>query len=100
MTDSESAYGSCHGDHCVTCSDEGIAMSVVRVDHARGLALCEDDEVARHTIEVSLVGPVALGDRVLVHAGVAIAMLVDGEGTEAPAAARRVRARQGPVLAI
>ena len=26
--------------HCATCADEGIAMRVVAVDEARGLALC------------------------------------------------------------
>ena len=100
MTAPASTYGSCHGEHCVTCSDEGIAMSVVRVDHERELALCEGEDAARSTVEVALVAPVAEGDRVLVHAGVAIAMLGDGEGMEAPAAARRESARQGAVLAI
>ena len=60
------------GDHCITCSDEGIPMRVESVDEARGLALCADDEGARSTVEIALVdaGP---GDQVLVHAGTAIA---------------------------
>jgi hydrogenase assembly chaperone HypC/HupF len=60
------------GDHCITCSDEGIPMRVESVDEARGLALCSDDEGARATVEIALVEPVAPGDRLLVHAGVAL----------------------------
>jgi hydrogenase assembly chaperone HypC/HupF len=60
------------GDHCITCSDEGIPMRVESVDEARGLALCADDEGARSTVEIALVEPVAPGDRLLVHAGVAL----------------------------
>jgi hydrogenase expression/formation protein HypC len=91
-------YG-CVGEHCVTCSDEAIAMTVIRVDDARELALCEDARGTRSTVEIALVTPVADGDRVLVHAGVAIATPGDGEGREAPAAARP-GVRQGAVLGI
>jgi hydrogenase maturation factor len=48
-------------------------MSVVRVDAARGLALCADDFDRRSTVEIGLVDPVAPGDQLLVHAGTAIA---------------------------
>ncbi len=54
-------------------------MTVVRIDERRGLALCADDEGARHTVETALVEPLAAGRVVLVHAGVAIAAL-PGEG--------------------
>ena len=47
-------------------------MRVESVDEARGLALCSDDEGARSTVEIALVEPVAPGDRLLVHAGVAL----------------------------
>jgi hydrogenase maturation factor len=47
-------------------------MRVEQVDADRGLALCADDEGARSTVEIALVEPVAPGDRVLVHAGVAL----------------------------
>ena len=63
------------GDHCITCSDEGIAMRVERVDQARGLALCATEDGAQSTVEIALVEPVAAGDLVLVHAGVALAEL-------------------------
>lgn len=62
------------GDHCITCSDEGIPMQVERIDDARGLALCAADDGSRATVEIALVD-VAPGDTVLVHAGVALAEL-------------------------
>ena len=62
------------GDHCITCSDEGIPMHVERVDDARGLALCAGEDGSKSTVEIALVN-VAPGDRVLVHAGVALAEL-------------------------
>jgi len=66
---------SCSGDHCVTCADEGVPMRVLKLDTARGLALCEDDGGKRSTVETALVEPVAAGDSLLVHAGVALARL-------------------------
>jgi hydrogenase maturation factor len=62
------------GDHCITCSDEGIEMQVERIDDARGLALCAADDGLKSTVEIALVS-VQPGDRVLVHAGVALTEL-------------------------
>jgi hydrogenase maturation factor len=62
------------GDHCITCSDEGIAMRVERIDDTRGLALCAAEDGSKSTVEIALVD-VEPGDRVLVHAGVALAEL-------------------------
>ena len=59
------------GDHCITCSDEGIPMQVERVDDDRGLALCAAEDGSKSTVEIALVD-VAPGDRLLVHAGVAL----------------------------
>jgi hydrogenase maturation factor len=61
--------------HCVTCGDDGVPMTVLDLDKRRGLALCADAEGARATVETALVEPVALHQRLLVHAGVAIASL-------------------------
>jgi hydrogenase expression/formation protein HypC len=62
--------------HCVTCADEGVAMRVVAVDGARGLALCETaDGAARESVEIALVDPVVPGDALLVHAGTALTKL-------------------------
>jgi hydrogenase maturation factor len=61
--------------HCITCSDEGTPMTVVRIDAHRSLALCEDADGARASVEIALVEPVADGDRLLVHAGTALVHL-------------------------
>jgi hydrogenase maturation factor len=63
------------GDHCITCSDEGVTMEVIALDDERCLALCADESGARHTVETVLVAPVEAGDAVLVHAGVALVRL-------------------------
>ena len=66
----------CEPEHgCITCGDEAVELRVVKIDDARGLALCENAEGARETVEIALVLPVTLGDRLLVHAGTAIARL-------------------------
>jgi hydrogenase maturation factor len=59
--------------HCITCSDEAVAMWVRQVDERRGLALCEDAGGNRSSVEIALVEAVAVGDELLVHAGTAIA---------------------------
>ena len=61
--------------HCVTCADEGVAMRVVAVDEARGLALCAAEGGERSAVEIALVGAVAPGDALLVHAGTALVRL-------------------------
>ena len=66
---------SCGSDHCITCGDDGTPMAILAVDAERGLALCEDGEGARHTVETALVEPVTPGQGLLVHAGTAIARL-------------------------
>jgi hydrogenase maturation factor len=65
---------SCDEYHCITCGDDGVPMRVVRVDEARGLALCEDDAGAHASIEIALVDA-APGDTLLVHAGTALTRL-------------------------
>jgi hydrogenase maturation factor len=66
----------CDHEHgCITCGDEAAPMLVVRIDAARGLALCEDDSGERSSVEIGLVDPVRGGDRLLVHAGTALQIL-------------------------
>jgi len=65
----------CDSDHCITCGDDGIPMQVLRVDEARGLALCIDDAGARSSVEIELVAPVEPGNELLVHAGTALVRL-------------------------
>ena len=50
-------------------------MRVERIDDARGLALCSAGDGSKSTVEIALVEPVDVGDRLLVHAGVALVEL-------------------------
>jgi hydrogenase maturation factor len=58
---------------CMTCGDVAIEMAVVTLDEALGLAQCEDADGGRQSVEIALAAPVSIGDRLLVHAGTAIA---------------------------
>ena len=64
-------------DHCITCGDVAIEMSVLTIDAERELAVCVTDDGERELVEIALVGPVRCADRLLVHAGTAIAHQVD-----------------------
>jgi hydrogenase maturation factor len=82
MTRQGSSSGTCERGpaadvtcHCVTCGDDGVPMRVVVVDERRELALCEDADGARSTVEIALVLPVVADDVLLVHAGTALATL-------------------------
>jgi len=57
-------------EHCITCGDEGVLMTVIELRD--GDTVCADQQRARHDVAVDLVAPVAIGDELLVHAGVAI----------------------------
>jgi hydrogenase maturation factor len=61
--------------HCTTCGDVAVAMTVVRIDRTSALGQCTAQDGSHHTVELSLVDPVQLGERVLVHAGVALQRL-------------------------
>jgi hydrogenase maturation factor len=65
----------CGSHHCVTCGDDGVPMQVLRIDHIRGLALCEDENGTRATVEIALIEAVEPRDTLLVHAGTALARL-------------------------
>jgi hydrogenase maturation factor len=60
-------------ERCITCGDEGTVMTVQERD--TGFAVCADGDGQRHEVAIDLVEPVQIGDRVLVHAGVAIGHL-------------------------
>lgn len=62
-------------DGCITCGDVAVVLTVVLVEG--GDAVCRDDAGAQEVVAVDLVDPVAPGDRVLVHARVAIERLHD-----------------------
>lgn len=69
-----SAAPSCEArDGCITCGD--VAVPLVVVDRAGPDARCRDESGAEELVATDLVGAVAPGDRLLVHAGTAIAVL-------------------------
>ena len=55
---------------CTTCSDEAVPVEVINIIDAENVyALLNNVEVE---VDTSLVGPVGVGDKLLVHAGVAL----------------------------
>jgi hydrogenase expression/formation protein HypC len=64
---------------CITCGD--VAVPLIVVDVAGPDARCRDEQGREETVATELVGPVSAGDRVLVHAGVAIQRLAPAEPT-------------------
>jgi hydrogenase maturation factor len=59
---------------CITCGDVAVEMAVVAVSDD-GVGACADPHGRRETVDLALVAPVAPGDAVLVHAGVALVRL-------------------------
>ncbi|MEO6570627.1 MAG: HypC/HybG/HupF family hydrogenase formation chaperone [Ilumatobacteraceae bacterium] len=66
----------CEDDVCITCGDVALELAVVSVDG--DTARCRDESGRFETVAIELVGPVGPGDRVLVHAGVALLHLQHG----------------------
>jgi hydrogenase maturation factor len=79
-----------HG--CITCGDEALPMTVLKVDRERDLALCSDSEGQRSSVEIALVNPVVPGEVLLVHAGTALARRAKGTGLVLEADRREVSA--------
>ena len=71
---SEGAHCGPVKDGCITCGDVALPLTVTS-ESADGLARCVDDEGREEVVEVTLVAPVMPGDRVLAHAGTALARL-------------------------
>jgi len=70
-------------ESCITCGDVALPLRVQSVDHDRMLALCIRDDGKSESVEIALVGDVAEGDELLVHAGTAIAHLDAVSGASA-----------------
>jgi len=66
------AVPECHDDVCITCSDQAVAVTVVRLLDD-DLALV-DTGAGQEEVSVALVAA-GVGDTILVHAGEAIAVL-------------------------
>lgn len=62
-------------DGCITCGDVAVVLTVVAVV-GEADARCRDAAGRVETVAVELVGAVRTGDRLLVHAGVALERLV------------------------
>ena len=62
----------CEGDHCITCSDEAVAVEILQL-LPHDLALV-DTGAGVEEVSVALV-EAAVGDTVLVHAKEAIALM-------------------------
>jgi hydrogenase maturation factor len=71
-------------ERCITCSDEGLPMRVVELARADGIAICTDEAGADHEVAVDLIESLAVGDEILVHAGVAIGMACIPAGGDTP----------------
>ena len=61
-------------EHCITCGDEGIVMRVTGTGDG-GEASCVGEDGSRASVAVDLLEGVAPGDTILVHAGVALALV-------------------------
>ncbi|MCO5968517.1 HypC/HybG/HupF family hydrogenase formation chaperone [Actinoallomurus soli] len=69
--------GRCSEEVCVTCSDEAVPVTVLRLLDG-DLAIADVGGGAREEISVALVDA-AVGDTVLVHAKEAIAVVTRGD---------------------
>ena len=79
MKDELTLLGNCTLDHegCVVCSDAGIPVQVISIEGDD--ALCEDAAGNQTEIAVELVEPVAVGEVLLTHGGVAISKIEKAE---------------------
>jgi len=66
----QNTYCTLDHDGCVVCSDAGIPLRVISIEGDD--ALCEDTIGNQTKIAVELVKPVAVGEILLTHGGVAI----------------------------
>ena len=71
-------------NHCLTCGDEAVAVKVMSVDREQGLAFCSlwSDTGLTEEIDITLIENVTVGDILLAHAGVAIALQEKGQVDE------------------
>ena len=63
----------CHGDHCITCGDIAVEVTVLRL-LPDSLAVVDNGQGAEEEVSVALVSA-TVGDTILVHASEAIAVV-------------------------
>ena len=68
----------CQAEHCITCSDEAREARVLQIDQEQAMALVALDGTTTDEVDISLVEHVIPGDLLLVHGGVAISRLEEG----------------------
>lgn len=73
MSEHRSQTSELGGDSCITCGDVAVALEVVSIDGAD--AVCRANDGGTEVVAIELVGPVLPGDRLLVHAKVALEKL-------------------------
>ncbi|MDQ3311380.1 MAG: HypC/HybG/HupF family hydrogenase formation chaperone [Actinomycetota bacterium] len=78
------------GESCITCGDVAVVLMVVRIDGAD--ALCRADDGGTELVAIDFVAPVEPGDRVLVHAKVALERM---ENIAEPVGAHERRSASG-----
>ena len=68
----------CHGEVCITCSDEAVAVRIVQL-LPDDLAMVDTGAGSTEEVSIALVSA-GVGDEILVHAKEAIAVLGRPEG--------------------
>jgi hydrogenase expression/formation protein HypC len=63
----------CHGDHCITCGDIAVEVTVLRL-LPDSLAVVDTGQGAEEEVSVALVSA-EVGDTILVHTSEAIAVV-------------------------
>jgi hydrogenase maturation factor len=61
-------------EHCITCGDIAVTATVVRVD---GVTATVEVDGTREQVGIELVEPVAVGEQLLCHAGIALQKIAD-----------------------
>lgn len=77
-TSSPVSSSQCHGDVCITCSDQAVEVTVVRLledDFALVRAGSGEEQVSVALVEAGV------GDTILVHASEAIAVIRGDQGS-------------------
>lgn len=68
---------------CITCGDVAVVLTVASISGTD--ARCRDDQGREELVATELVGDVQPGDRLLVHAGVAIERITQAVAASPPA---------------